>query len=402
LQTSINAPKQWLREVDVEIEPGRLESKVDELLVAYRDRLEIPGFRPGKAPRSVVLRRLGEKLESAAVEDLVRESIVQLLEEHHFHPIDEPRITDLQVKPDRGISIKLRIEVLPEFELKDYRGLKLRKQEPTGFDDEFEKRLRTLQDKCATFRAVDRPAAEHDYVMVDYRTIEDGHDVGKPKTGVMLEVGDPMSYEQVNARLTGTRPGDEVEAGVEVTPEGKGADTRKVTYRFSVREVKEKVLPEVSEEFARDLGFDDMDALRRDINDQIVADRTRLVENGLKNQVFDFLTREHDFEPPDSWVQASYQRLRAEYRLPDDEETRSKLQAIAAKWARFDVLVARIAEAESLSVTEDEITHQVEELARGSGRAAEEIAPLLDNPSYRNQLLREKVLGLIVGKAEVS
>ncbi len=403
MQTNISSPKQWLREIDVEVEPQRLTSRFEEMLDGYRDRAEIPGFRPGRVPRNVLARRLGSALEGAAVEEIVKDSLAELLQRDDIRPAAEPRITDLEVKRDKTIFFRVRLEVFPEFELKDYRGMKLRKTEPGGFDEEFEKRLQALREKCATFRAVPRPAGEHDFVVVDYRITEGDADAGEPRTGVLLEVGDPMNYEAVNAALKEARPGTEVSPEVEIPADhgDKSLAGRKVTYHFTVKEVKEKLLPDIDEEFAQDLGFDDMDALRRDINDQIAADRARLVENGLKNQVFDRLVGSHDFEPPDAWVQASFQRLRTEYRLPDDEETRKKLMAIAGKWARFDVIVSRIARDEKISVSEEEVRQQIEELARSSGRKADEIAPLLDNPSYRSQLLREKVIALVLKHAEI-
>ncbi len=404
METKVSTPKSWLREIDVVIEPEKLKSRVSELLEEYQDKAEVDGFRKGKVPHAVLVRRFSEPLESAAVEELVESAITEVLEKQKFKPAARPRLTDLEIKPDKTITFKLSVEVFPEFELKDYSSLKLKKEEPKGFDQEFEKRLLGLQEKCATFKAVSRESKQGDFVVVDYQLSDGDKPVGDRKTNVMIEVGDKMSFEAVNKALVGVKADDDLTVEVEMPadhPE-KALAGKAGTYRFVVREVKEKLLPEVDEEFAQDLGFDDLDALRKEINEQIMSDRVRLVENGLKNQIFDYLTREHDFEPPDTWVRVNFERMREEYRLPADEDTTKRLTPIAVRWAKFDIIAARIADNESIEVTEDEVQRQIEELVRGTGRSVEEVAPLLDNPSSRSRMLRDKVLKFILKNAEIS
>ncbi len=404
METNITAPKDWLREIEVEIEPEKLKTKLDGLLDTYKDKAEIPGFRKGKVPRDLLEKRFGPDLQNAAVEEIVEQASSEILKEHKLRPAAQVRLTDLEVTPEKAIRFRMRLEVFPEFELKDYKGLRLRKQEPTGFDEEFEKRLRALQDRCATFKPVSRPSQEHDFVVVDYKTLEGDKEIAKPKTNLMIEVGDQANFEEVNEVLTKVRPGDEKTAEPEIPEDhpDKELAGRKVMFKFTVREVKEKTVPEVSEELASDLGYESLDALRQDINEQVMADRAELVENGLKNQIFGFLVREYEFEPPESWVNANFERLRQEYKLPDDKDTRTKLMAVAAKRARFDVVAARIAKKEGIEVSEQEVQQEIETLARSTKRPAEELARLLDNPGFRSRLLREKVMEFILENADVS
>ena len=161
-------------------------------------------------------------------------------------------------------------------------------------------------------------------------------------------------------------------------------------------------MPEVNEEFATDLGFESMDKLRIEINESILADRHRLAQNGLKNQAFGFLTAEHQFEPPESWVESSLDRLRTQYNLPEDDATHQKLMPVAQKWAKFDCIVARIAEKEGITVTDEELKEQAQEVAEESKRPVEEVETMLGSAIYKNQLLREKVLKLIVDKVNVN
>jgi trigger factor len=404
LEKTVRSPKEWLREIDVTLEPERLKAKLEEFFVEYQAKAVVPGFRVGHVPRAVLERRLGSQLENAASEELIEDAIREVLADDSIKPINQPKFTNLEIAPDKTIKFQLSYEVIPDFQLGDYVGLALKKQEPTGFEAEFERRLQELREKCATFKPVDRPAQDHDFVVVDYKTYLGETEAGKPRTNVMMELGDPMNSPEVNTALVGTRPGDErtATATFAVDHADKALAGKTLTYKFTVRDVKERSLPEVTEEFATDLGFENMDQLRIEINESILADRKRLELNGLKNQVFDFLTAEHQFEPPESWVESSLDRLRTQYNLPEDQATRDKLLPIAQKWAKFDCIVARIAEKESITVTDEELKRQAQEVAEESKRPVEEVQPMLESAVYKNQLLREKILKLVVDKANVS
>lgn len=403
METNISSPKPWLREVEVNIEPEKLTQRVDEMIDTYRDKAEVPGFRKGKVPKEILRKRIGEAVESQVAEELVESSAAEVMKDQDFKLAARPELADLEIKPDKSIRFRIRVEVFPEFELKQYKGLKLEKHEPSGFDEEFEKRLRELQDRCAQFKPVRVEAKDGHFVTVDYETLDGDKTVAEPKKNLMIEVGDPMNFDSVNKGLVGTKAGDERSVEVRIPDDhpDKELAGKLVTFKFKVHAVKEKRVPEVDEELATDLGYDDLDALRQDINDRIIADRARLVQNDLKNQVFDRLLKEHDFEPPASWVKANFERLTREYELPDDEKTKEKLEQVAERRARFDVLAASIARAEDIEVTEEELKQQVEAFAKASKKPAEDIAPLLDNPAFRSQMLRDKVMDFIVEQAEV-
>ena len=404
MEKTVRSPKEWLREIDVTIEPDKLKTKLEEFLAEYKEKALVPGFRKGKVPRYILERRLGGQLETAAAEELVEDAVREVLTDETFKPISQPRFTNLEIAPDKTIKFQLAFEVVPEFELKEYVGLALKKEEPTGFDAEFERRLQELRERCATFKPISRAAEAHDFLVVDHRTFVGEAETGKPRTNVMMELGDPMNSAEINDALVGARPGDERTATTTFPAdhEDKNLAGKTLTYKFVVRDVKERIMPEVNEEFATDLGFESMDKLRIEINEAILADRQRLVQNGLKNQAFDFLTAEHQFEPPESWVESSLERLRTQYSLPEDDATREKLMPVAQKWAKFDCVVAKIATKESITVTDEEMKQQAQEVAEESKRPVEEVESMLSSAVYKNQLLREKVLKLVVEKANVS
>ena len=403
METKVSSPKEWLREIEVEIEPDRLRSEVSKMLDSYQERAEIPGFRKGRVPRKVLEKRLGEAAEQSVVQEILEQTAAEVLAKQDFRVAAQPDLADFEVLPDKTIRFRLKVEVYPDFKLGDYKGLVLQRHEPSGFEQEFEKRLAALQDKCARFKTVLRPAGSGDFIVADWHTFDGEREVADPKTGMMLELGDKLNFPEVNEELAGVKAGEERAIEVEFPadhPE-KTLAGRKITFRFTVREVKEKTVPEVDEDLALDLGYDDLDALRKDINDRILNDREQLVENDLKNQIFDRLLKQHEFEPPDSWVKANLDRLRREYELPEDAGTTEKLRQVAARRARFDMIAVAIADAEQIRIDADEIQRQVAAFAKQAGKPVDEIAPLIDNPAFRDRMLRDKVMDFILAQAEV-
>ncbi len=404
MEIVVNSPKEWLREITVEIEPQRLQSRIDGLLEQYRDRAEVPGFRRGRVPKEILKRRFGSALESAAVEELVEEALSEVLKEHNVKPASRVQFEDLEIAPDKTVRFRASVEVIPDFELKPYTGLNLRRTNPTGFDAEFEKRLQALREKCALFHPVQRPAQSGDFLVVDYLLLENDQPVAGPKTNITIRVGDEGNHPEVNQALLNATSGEQrqVTIAFPADHQDKNIAGREITYRFTVRAVKERILPEVTEEFAQDLGFENLDSLRQNLNDEILADRQEQIEEDLKRQAIDRLLAEHDFEPPQSWVDAHIARLRQEFNLPDTPETREKLLPIATRSARWDCIVMRIAAQENITVTDEEIQTQIEQLATDIGRTPQEVASLVDNASYRFLNLQKKVLRLILDQAKIT
>ena len=126
-------------------------------------------------------------VENAAAEELVEDAIREVLTDDAIKPITEPKFTHLEVAPDKTIKFQLSYEVIPEFQIKDYAGLTLKKEEPTGFEAEFERRLQELREKCATFKPVSRAAQEHDFVVVDYKTFVEDAEAGRLPPPVTLQ-----------------------------------------------------------------------------------------------------------------------------------------------------------------------------------------------------------------------
>ncbi len=403
MEISIRTPAEWLREIEVQIEAEQLKSRLDSLLNEYQEKAALPGFRRGKVPRHILERRLGNALEATVVEELVEKTLEEVLSTNNIKPASRAKIDNLKIEDDKSIRFKALVEVIPDFELQDYNGIPLRREVPSGFDAEFEKRFNALREKCAIFQPVLRPARNGDFVSIDYVLKEKDRVIAGPKNNISIQVGAENNHPAINQALLGAVIGEERTGTIEFPPDhpDKNLAGKTVVYHLKVRGIKEKKLPEVNDEFAQDLGYENLDALRQSLNEEILAEWDKQVKDGLYQQIIDQLTSRHQFNPPRSWVEMHIAHLLQEFKLPDTPETREKLLPAAEKTARLDCIILRIAQRENITVSDEEIANKIQSLAEETGKKAAEIAPLIDNSSYRFYLLKNKVLDLILERANV-
>src|SRR5579863_864242 len=296
--------------VQVKVPPGELERHVEGKARALGRELKLPGFRRGKVPAPLVIQRLGrEAVLEEAVRDTLSSWYVEALERTGIVPVGDPDV-DLGELPPRGGSLEFSFEigVLPQATLGEYRGLEVGRAEPLVEDQQVEQELDGLRERLARLETVERPAAEGDFVVIDYTGRLAGEGAGgEPFAGgegrdQLVELGSGNLIEGFERELIGASAGDlrtlELTLPAEqLEHEGPGAAAaggphrvggsssereelagRDVSFEVTVKEVKRKQLPEVDEDLAIDTGFDTLEDLRADIRERLLADAERHVE----------------------------------------------------------------------------------------------------------------------------
>lgn len=403
MELKILEPESWLRELDILVEPERVKKKISELTETYAKRAEVPGFRKGKAPKPVLEKRYGSALEAAALEQLIDEVYKEAIEEKQIKPLTTPKVTDYNLSENKQLSFKISFEIIPNFELKEYKNLKLKRQEPTGFDEEFERRLKLLQDRCATFSPLNRPAENGDFILCDYGIYEGDVIIGKLAQNVLIQIGDEMNLKELNEGLLGVKAGDSKEITITFQADNpdKSLAGKTRTYKFTIRDIKQKNLPELNDGFAQDLGFKDLAELRQQLNEEILSDRAKLVESDLFNQIYNYLIAEHNFEPPASLVNDSYNSILKEHKLQDSKETKEKLTPIAKNQAKFSIIISRIAKQENIEPTHEEIDAKIQEYASQFKTEPDKLEHLHDNAVFLYELIKEKTMDWLLKNAKI-
>ncbi|MCX7784740.1 MAG: trigger factor [candidate division WOR-3 bacterium] len=403
MEIKIKEPKSWQREIEVTVESERVKKKIEDVTASYAQKVQIAGFRKGKVPRPILQKRYGTSFEAIAIDELFDEIYKEIINAHDLKPITQAKISDYLLSDDKTLKFDLSFEVIPNFEMKNYIGLKLKKQEPVGFDQEFERRIKTIQEKCATFITANRPAEIGDFILVDYEIYENETLVAKKQSGIMLQLGSERNHPNINQALLGCAAGEEKSVnlifGTDHPEEILRGKT--LTYKFYIRDIKIRQLPEIDDKLASNLGFKDLDDMRAQINEEILQERTRIIEEDLKNQIYRYLVADYDFEPPQSLVDYAYQDILSQYHLPDNEENRSKLLPLAIDKAKFDIILSRIAEKENITVTPEEIENEVQKYAQ-MGVSEEQLKNLRFSSKFISAIQQEKTLDFLLQKAEIS
>lgn len=395
--------KLWLKELTVTIEPERVKKKIEDVSASHSHKASVPGFRKGKIPRPILQRRYGATFESLALDELFDEVYKEMIKNNGFKPITQAKVTDYTLADDKTLKFDISFEIIPEFELKNYVGIKVKKQEPTGFDEEFDRRVKALQERCATFTTLDRSAENNDFILSDYEIYENDRLTAKKQTGVMIQVGSDKNRPEINQILLGAKAGEEKTVTITFPADYPDKDftNRTLLYKFFVRDIKERHLPEIGDTLATDLGFRDLNELRTQINEDILQDRVKVVEEDLKNQVYRYLISEHKFEPPASIVEMTYRDILTEYNLKDSEESKTKLMSNAEERAKFDIIISRIAEKESITPKSDDIDKELEKFG-SAGIEKEKLDMLRTSPILFSRIQKNMTVDWLLEKAEIS
>ncbi len=395
---TINRKKEYLREVSVSIEATEVNKRIDKILNEYKDRIFIPGFRKGFIPREVILKKLGKGFEAMAVQELIEEAVQQIVKEKNFHLAGETKISDLELAPDKSLHFTALLEIFPEFDLKEYKEIPVTEPKITGFEQEFEKRVRALQEKCAIYRSVGKPAERGNILIMDYEVFSDEEQLEKV-SAYRFRLGDENNLAELNEGLLGIERGESREVRVRIPdehPEERIAG-REVTFKILVRDVKEEELPELDEDFAKNLGYESLEKMGEEIKESILDSWAEIKFQAIQRQIEEFLLREHNFEPPVSMVERICGQLIAENKLEDNEEVREKILPIATRRAKLWIIISRIAEKENLSPTNEEIEKFLSTLSLSDA----ERAKLAESQFVREKILEEKVMKFLVKEAKI-
>ena len=380
--------------VEAEIGTDELDRRVTQAARQLARNLRVPGFRAGKAPPPVVIRRIGRK---AVLDEAVRESLATwyraAIDDAHVVPVGEPDIDiDMEALPDEGQSLHFSIEigVRPKAELGDYKGLDVPKREPDVSDETIGNELEGLRERTAKLETVDRQAARGDFVVMDFAGSLNGEPfAGGEGRDQMIELGSGRLVPGFEEQLEGAVGGES--RTVKATfPEDYGAPNlagQDAEFAVTVREVKAKMLPELNDELAEEAGFDSLDELRDDIRSRLSEIESQRIDAEFREAALDAAVEKAKIDVPDSLVEARARELwdsmlhslahqgisrDAYLRISgrSEEETIEQAKPDAEQALKREAVLAAIAEAESLDPTEDEMLEAVKEAAPPGDRTA--------------------------------
>jgi trigger factor len=448
------------REISVEI-PADVVAKEQETLVRqYSKQARIPGFRKGKVPASMVRNRFSSEITSDVVEHLVPQYFREAVMKGGFRPVSQPHIYGLEFTPGEPIRFKAAFEVLPEFELGDYKAIKVEKPEVAVSDEEIEAEIAKVQERQASFDPVndDRGAENGEFVQVSFEARPKGLADEEPEAGaadaktaeaktpetkevegtkaegaaatetkeaaqpvqmeeVLVEIGGANTIPEFTQNLSGAKAGEE--RNFEVSYPADFYDKRLAgltfDYKVKVNAIKKKTLPELNDDFAKELSpdFQTLQDLRQRFRENMEAELKHKAEHEAKDKLIEELVAKHDFPVPRSMVEHQIdlrleRGLRAlaaqgmkteDMRRMDFGRLRAGQQEFATKEVKSSVLLAKIAIKENIQVSNEELESEIEAMAAQMQQPVDQVKRRLaeDNAveRLRDRMRSEKALNLL-------
>ncbi len=408
------------REISVEIPAEEVARETETIIQKYQKVARLPGFRAGHVPASIIKQRFKEDLKSDVVEALVPRYFRKEAEKLGLIPVSQPRVTDLHIHEGEPLRFKASFEVLPEIKVEGYKELRADHPEIIVKDEEVEEALNSVREQHATFTAVEgRPLAEGDFAQASMNgrpKEDDGTAQPVHMDEVLIEIGGKNTVPEFTQNLTGANAGDEREFEVKYADDtsDKRLAGKTFVYTVQVKAIKQKNLPEVNDDFAKELGeFSSVDQVRKQIRENMQAERKHEAEHAAKDKLVAELVKRNDFEVPESLVdrqidlrlERGLRALAAQGMKMEDMKKMDlpRLRAGQRDQAVHDVksslLLERVAELEKIEVGEDEVNHEVEALAQQAKQSPETVRARLTQDGgldrIRNRIRSEKTLDFL-------
>ena len=366
--------------VEISIPAEEVEQETGRVVAKVRDRAKLPGFRPGKVPSSLIRKQFAGEIRQQVLESLVPKYLQKQFEAENLNPVGTPDISDVHFHEGEPLRFKAQFEVVPNIELKDYKGISVAYHDPEVTDDDVAKRIEELRDQKADYVNVDpRPIEEGDYAVVSLESVG-GVEEPVKQDELMLQIGGEDTFQAFSDNLRGVSPGEEKEFDVSYPADWSQRKLAGRTVRFhaNVKGIRRKELPEPNDEFAQDLGdYRNMDELRDAVRKSLFAQRQYEAQQEAKNKLIDKLVDEHEFPVPEVFVdnqiknrlESSLRTLAAEGVDPksiklDWKKLKETQQDKATREVKASLLLSRIAEREAIHATRDEVDKEVDRMAR--------------------------------------
>lgn len=406
MKTNVIEKGKWERELEVEVDAERIESELTSAYRKYQKQLSVPGFRKGKTPLRIIKARFGESIRSEVIGDLLPTLLAEATREAGIVPAAPPEISKLEHEPGQDLTFTATLDVWPEIEVEDYEKLEVTKMVHEVSDEEIEGQLKEIQNRQATERSVERPLEKGDVLIADLQRLDNS---GLPIIGEHFEerrflIGEEeapsLEFEEA---LIGISAGEERTVRFTYREDLPNEELAGTSDHFKVAagEVHERILPELDDELAKDLGerFQSLDDLRQDIVGQIERYWESISQQQLRGELLEQLYRRNSFELPASFIERYLRSLHQEQKEayePSEEE-----QGAAKKQLRNYLLTEAVRKRVGIEVGDEEFEEFLTRRAEEVGIELEALRRSGRVDDLRRELEDNKVFDLLIESAEI-
>jgi len=367
--------------LEISVPLDEVESETGKVVSSFQAKAKLPGFRPGKAPASLIRKQFQGDIRQKVLENLIPRHLQKRVKEEDLHVVGRPDITKVKFDDGAPLEFTAELEVSPEIELQEYKDLTVPYHEPEVTEEDIAQRIESIRQRKAEYINIDpRPLEDGDFALVSLATVGGVEGDAVKQDELMIEIGGAETVQGFSEGLRGASPGEDREFDVSY-PEDYGQAKlagRTVRFHSNVKGIRRKELPEVNDEFAKDLGdYQSLEELKETIRKTIFSERQYEGQQEAKNKLVDSLVDLHNFPVPEAYVDRQIQ-TRAEQLLGtmesqgadiknmklDWQKIKESLREKAVREVKASLLLGKIAERESIAPTQAEVDREVERIAR--------------------------------------
>jgi len=411
------------RELDLEIPADEVSKAMERVAKEFAKVARVPGFRPGKAPITLIRRRFADDIKGEVLQSLVPERVEKAVSEQKLTPVSQPKVEQLDFNDGQPLKFRAVFEVLPEFELGNYKDLQLEMPVMDVVDEDVTKTLEDMRERAAAFAPAEgRPVQDGDFVQLKLTGTPEGEGEPLQADSVLCHIGAEETMAPFNENLRGVNIGDHKEFDVPYPADYPDAKLAGKTYHYSVDVlgIKTKKLPELNDDFAKDVSdATTLDELNKKIREGLEHQRDHKQRDLLREKVLGEIVKLHDFPVPQSLVEHQMD-VRLERVVRSLAQQGVDPRAVNIDWVslrkrnedrakddvKAELIVDRIATAENIDVTEEEVEHELQHLAGHSNESAEAIRARLTKQGtldrIKAKLRSDKTLDWLAQNARVS
>ncbi len=380
------------KKVIVTVHRDRIDAKRNELFGELSDSAQIPGFRPGHAPRRLIEKRFGKDVDQDVRNSLIGEAIGDAIEDAELKTLGEPdiKLDDIKLPEEGDMTFDFEVEIQPEFDLPETKGIEVNKEIFEVDNDKIDEYINNIKEGRARYEKTDDASQEGDTVIVSAKITGEGVTFENPRVVLRVAAGlvEGVPIVELGTELAGKKVGDVVTLKATPAETHPNEDWREkeLTFELTVHEVSKRILPEINEEFATSSGFDSLQDFRDFIANQLKSRVEMEIQNSLRKQICQYLMDKADFELPEGAVKSQthstlqrqlIQLLQAGIPREKIDENLAKLQAAASEQAKNDLklsfILNKIADEADLNVTEGEVNSRVAQMAAQYGKRPERL-----------------------------
>lgn len=410
----------------IEIPAETVKSHLDEAYNNLKKTAKIKGFRPGKAPRSVLERMYKKDVNADVASRLIQESYVDALKETKLTPVAAPKVDPPEIEQLEALNFDAEIEIRPEIADVEFKGLKLTKSLYKVTDEELQAQLEMLQKNLAKVEPIkdERAVEDGDFVLVDYEGFKDGQpfDETQKTENFTMKVGDAYVAPAFDEGLVGMQPGEDKEIEVTFADDYFNAKLagHTVNFKVHVHDIREQILPAIDDDLAKQLGpFDSLESLTDKIKENLLTGYEKRTEQELNEQVFTQLLEKTEFEVPDAMTDMELEHIlndaersftQANKTFEEAGITREGLgeqyRPTAEKQVRRHMILGKIVDQEALELADDEVEEGLAEMAKSYQQPVDQIKTFYQSNKealevFKHTLLEKKAIKLIIENSQI-